>query len=234
LIQMGMMLLPLPASSAGRWDEPGGSLQAEARRAIERALYTTEVIAALRAVLEDHPLILRPQPCAAEAVFRQPSAMADLPSPAECLLLLMPLDDAPMELEVVRDSHRLPEFTINGESRWMSQAAADALVLGDPHGIVDRYVLPPETVAAIGPGLLHRVRTSANGAATAPRSRPGRRRCATFRASGTRWHATTARGSGHRPEPRHGIRARPGAGAVRLSIRGPGAVCGAHRRRQAG
>ncbi len=165
LIQAGMMLLALPPSSAGRWDEVGGTADAEARCAIENALNAPEVIAVLRAVLEDQPLILRPQLCAAETAFRQPSAIMDLPSPAECLLLVTPLDGASVELEIVRDSHRLPEFTAGGESRWMSPTGAEALA--GPHGIVDRYVLPPDTMAAIGPGLLHRVRVPGTGAAMA-------------------------------------------------------------------
>ncbi len=167
LVQTGMMLLASPSRGTARSDAPDGTVEAEAQHAIERAVHAPEVIAALRAVLEDHPVILRPQLCAAEAAFRQPSAIGDLPSPAECLLLVMPLDDVPVELEVVRDSHRLPEFTVGGESRWIGRSGAEALMLAEPHGIVDRYVLPPGTLAAIGPGLLYRVRAPAIGAAAA-------------------------------------------------------------------
>ncbi|MBV8616272.1 MAG: hypothetical protein JOY66_21230 [Acetobacteraceae bacterium] len=167
LIQAGMMLLALPPGRLGRWEDEGGTAEGKARVAFEAALHAPDVVAALRAVLEDHPLVLSPRPCAAEARFRQPSAMADLPSPAECLLLVTPHDETVVELEVVRDSHRLPEFTAGGESRWMSRTGAEALALAEPHGMVDRYVLPPDTLAAIGPGLLHRVRAPGSGAAAA-------------------------------------------------------------------
>ncbi len=165
LVQVGMMLLVLPPGRPAGWDDGGGTGDAAARRAVEAAVDAPGVIAALRAVLEDHPLVLRPRLCAAGTDFSQPSATAELPSPTECLLLLMPLDEAVVELEVVRDSHRLPEFTAGGELRWISRTGAEALA--ELHGMVDRYVLPPDTLAAIGPGLLHRVRAPGTGAAMA-------------------------------------------------------------------
>ena len=167
LVQAGMLLLALPPGRPGRSEDAAGTSEAEARHAIEAALYAPEVIGALRAVLEDHPLVLRPRLCVPGADFVQPSALAELPSPTEALLLITPLDEAVVELEVVRDSHRLPEFAPGGESRWMSRTGAEALALAEPHGMVDRYVLPPDTLAVIGPGLLHRVRAPAAGAAMA-------------------------------------------------------------------
>ncbi len=180
LVQAGVMLLALPAEA--RTDTAEDDPVTAARRAIEAALGAPNVIAALRAVLEDHPLVLRPRPCEAEGPFRQPSGIDALSSPGECLLLLVALNDAPVELEVVRDSHRLPEFTGDGVSRWTSRSGAEALVMVEQHGLVDRYTLPPDTLAVIGPGLLHRVLAPEGGAAAAlavpARSAPLSRRLA--------------------------------------------------------
>ena len=167
LVQAGVMLLPLPESEPGRGGARDGDAATAARRAVEAALGVPSVLAALRAVLEDHPLILRPRPCEAEEPFRQPSGTEGLASPGECLLLVLALTDTPVELEVVRDSHRLPEFTADGLSRWTSRSGTEALAMAGQHGLLDRYTLPRDTLAVIGPGLLHRVLAPENGATVA-------------------------------------------------------------------
>lgn len=172
LVQAGMMLLALPteAGSARKETIDGtdeGDAATAARRAVEAALGAPNVVAALRAVLEDHPLVLRPRLCETEAPFRQPSGMDVLASPGECLLLVLALNGAAVELEVVRDSHLLPEFTADGASRWMSRSGAEALAMAEQHGLLDHYTLPPDTLAVIGPGLLHRVLAPRGGAALA-------------------------------------------------------------------
>jgi len=172
LVNDGLMMLPL-----GRPAE-----EASAARAIERALEAPSVIAALRAVLEDHPLVLRPVSCE-PAPFRQPSGMEALASPAECLALVIPLGGAAVELEVVRDSHKLPEFSADGVSRWSSRTGHEALAMAEQYGMLDRYALAPDTLAVIGPGLLHRVLAADGGAAIAvalpSRAAPLRRRLGT-------------------------------------------------------
>jgi len=94
----------------------------------------------------------------------QPSAGNPAPSPAECLELVVPLAGE-VALEVVRDSHLLPEFTPGGVSRWATGAAAEGLSLALPHGLLDRHVLAVGTAAAVGPGTLHRLQIAAPGRA---------------------------------------------------------------------
>lgn len=160
LVRSGLMLLPMPA------DARRATAADPARRAIEAAIAAPDIVATLRAVLEDHPLVLRPHLCDSGGPFRQPSGMEALASPAECLLLVAPLN-GPVELEVVRDSHLLPEFTPDGASRWMSRTGAEALAMAEQHGMLDRIVLAPDTLAVIGPGLLHRILAPEGGAAVA-------------------------------------------------------------------
>ncbi len=168
LIHTGLMLLPL-----GRIAE-----DAVPARAVERVLEIPIVIAALRAVLEDHPLVLRPALCE-PAPFRQPSGTEALVSPAECVCLVLPLR-AGVELEVVRGSHMLPEFSAAGMSRWVSRDGHEALAMSEQYGLLDRYTVNAESLAVIGPGLLHRVVAPEGAAASAialpARAAPLRRR----------------------------------------------------------
>ena len=171
LIHAGLMLLPL-----GR-----GLEDAVPVRAIERVLEVPLVIAALRAVLEDHPLVLRPE-LSEPAGFRQPSGREALASPAESLGLVLPLRDG-VELEVVRGSHQLPEFSAAGTSRWVSRDGHEALAMSERYGLLDRYAVDAGSLAVIGPGLLHRVRAPEGGAVCAlalpARAAPLRRRLGT-------------------------------------------------------
>ena len=120
----------------------------------------------LRPLLEDHPLGLSARIVdGTNNSFCQPSGLEQLPSPAECVAIIVPTSDAPVALEVVRDSHLFPEFTASGQSRWISQSA----VLNDAtltqRGMVDRHELPVGSVAIVGPGLMHRVQSDASVAA---------------------------------------------------------------------
>ncbi len=81
----------------------------------------------LRAVLEDNPLAVQAERLdAAATALAQPSAGNPSPSPAECLAIVVSLGEG-VVVDAVRDSHRLPEFTPLGVSRWASRAAADGL-----------------------------------------------------------------------------------------------------------
>lgn len=120
----------------------------------------------LRPLLEDLPLGLSARIVDGTSnSFCQPSGLEQLPSPAECVAIIVPTADAPVGLEVVRASHLFPEFTASGQSRWISQSAAlnDATLV--QRGMVDRHELPVGSVAIVGPGLLHRVQSDASVAA---------------------------------------------------------------------
>ena len=116
------------------------------------------VLPVLRAVLEDQVLVVAADMVRAGVTgLAQPSAANPSPSPAECLAVVVAFGDGVM-LDVVRDSHQLPEFTPGGASRWGRDVAPVALELAAAHGLLDSYPLPPGTLAVIGAGLSHRVR----------------------------------------------------------------------------
>jgi hypothetical protein len=81
LIQAGMMLLALPPGRPGSWEDEGHTAEAGARRAFETALHAPEVVAALRVVLEDHPLVLSPGPVARRRGFASRARWPTCPRP---------------------------------------------------------------------------------------------------------------------------------------------------------
>jgi hypothetical protein len=69
-----------------------------------------------------------------------------------------PFAEAEITVEIVRDGHRLPEFTPAGVSRWASpqpHAALELAVL--QQGLITQYALPPGAAAIIGPGTIYRL-----------------------------------------------------------------------------
>ena len=75
------------------------------------------MLAVLRSVFEDNLLVLSAEElrgCDTELV--QPSAEARHPSPGECLVIVAPFAEAEITVEIVRDSHLLPEFTPAGSA----------------------------------------------------------------------------------------------------------------------
>jgi hypothetical protein len=168
LVRAGLALISVEARpTGGNGKRAQGDRQAGA--AIERILQMQAVTDVLHVVLDDWPLVLFPSLAGGEEpeAFHQPSGMHALPSPAECLALVVPVGAAEVGLEVVRDSHMLPEFTMQGTSRWTSRTGTEALQLVEEHGLVDHYVLTPDTVAMIGPGLLYRITAPADAAVRA-------------------------------------------------------------------
>jgi hypothetical protein len=89
----------------------------------------------------------------------QSSAQNTSPSPAECLTLIaVQGKDAVIELEVVRDSHKLPEFTRVGVSRWTSEHAQASLELALANqSMVDTYTIRAGAVALLGAGTIYRI-----------------------------------------------------------------------------
>ena len=79
----------------------------------------------LHQILEGPPLALSAKVVEGpDDAVHQPSTLEALPSPAECLSLVVPLNEGTVELEVVRDSHLFPEFTAEGHSRWVNRTPA--------------------------------------------------------------------------------------------------------------
>jgi hypothetical protein len=119
-------------------------------------------LAALRAVLEDHPLAITAEMVTTlDTRLIQPSAEVDLPSPAECVVVIASVTEQPVAVEIVRNSHHLPEFTPGGISRWSrGQAHAGIEVAVAQQGLMTLYDIASGSAAIIGPGTIYQLRCS--------------------------------------------------------------------------
>ena len=129
-------------------------------------LFRDPVVRLLRAVFDDQPAIYRLASIGDETAFGQASSFEALPSPAECVALYVGHPDAPVRLDVVRDSHELPEFDATGQSRWTGAGAASLTEFATRAGLsVESLELDALDVAIVGPGLVHRVVATAEAPA---------------------------------------------------------------------
>ncbi|HEV7264996.1 MAG TPA: hypothetical protein VGN83_08780 [Falsiroseomonas sp.] len=137
--------------------------------ALADLLFQEATLRPLRATLDDQPVCTRIVPARGiEHGFQQPSTAEALPSPAECLLLVAAIGGE-VTLDIVRDSHALPEFTADGRSRWTANSAEAPLDLALAQGLsIEQVELSPADIAIVGPGTLHRLRVE--GEATALRA----------------------------------------------------------------
>lgn len=116
------------------------------------------LLSVLWAVLEDNPLVVKAETIEGEETeFSQPSTENPSPSCAECLALAVALAEG-VTIETVRESHKLPEFTPTGVSRWVDGTARTAVEMAAKHGIIDGHSLSVGSVAVIAPGSLYRLR----------------------------------------------------------------------------
>jgi len=123
------------------------------------------ILSVLRAVLEDNPLAAKADWVEyAAAGFSQPSARNPAPSPGDCVELIVAFGEN-VALDVIRSSHTLPEFTVNGASRWITPATHEAGAAADAMGLLDRIALPAGMVALIGPGTIYKVHVEAGAVA---------------------------------------------------------------------
>ncbi|HWB51433.1 MAG TPA: hypothetical protein VG651_20135 [Stellaceae bacterium] len=159
LVHLGIAIVePLEGFHDRPAGEPDGARLA-------RFLEATPLLTALRAVLEDNPLVVAAAPCHGDTALVQPSAESRLPSAAECLVVATPAADHDIAVEIVRDSHRLPEFTPGGVSRWANgQVHAGIEIAAARQGLLTRHALSPGAAALIGPGTIYRLRCSEEAA----------------------------------------------------------------------
>jgi hypothetical protein len=124
---------------------------------LAETIFRDATLRPLRAALDDLPSCSRILPVAGtEHGFTQASTAEALPSPAECLAVVA-VAGGEAVVEVIRDSHRLPEFTAEGRSRWLHGGAA-TLDLAIAQGLsVERVALAPADLLILGPGTLHRL-----------------------------------------------------------------------------
>jgi hypothetical protein len=149
LIRNGFALVePGPTPPEAEWRA------APAERA-QALLQQAELLIPLRAILEDNPLVVDTSFAGAEAAaFGQPSAKNPSPSPAECVEIVVALGEG-VVLDIVRDSFSLPEFTVNGVSRWRNAGVAPAAA----DGFLDRHALTRGQAAIMSPGTIFRIHT---------------------------------------------------------------------------
>jgi hypothetical protein len=154
LIHQGIAIIEQPAAVEARKSN-GAALSADRVAALVEEAQT---FAALRAILDDNPLVQNAEIVSGNTDLVQPSAESGSPSPAECLVIAAPVADREIAVEVVRDSHRLPEFTPGGISRWASsERQAGVEVAAAQQGLLTRYDVPPGSVAIVGPGTIYRL-----------------------------------------------------------------------------
>ncbi len=129
-------------------------------------LFREPVVRLLRAVFDDQPAIYRLNSIDDETAFAQASSFEALPSPGECVALYAGHPDASVRLDVVRDSHELPEFSTRGQSRWTSAGATELASFATEAGLsIESMELDALDVAIVGPGLVHRIVATADAPA---------------------------------------------------------------------
>ena len=162
-------LLLTPASDLPR-DRPlnptGDPAAREVLEALPDLLFQPGPLGLLRALLDDNPVVSRVVLTQGEDDrFDQPSTAEDLPSPAECVLAMVPLGDgAGCTLDVVRGSHALPEFNAAGQSRWTTPGAAAVFAIA-AGASVDSLRIAPGEIGVVSAGTLCRLRAEGGGAA---------------------------------------------------------------------
>ncbi|TCZ56590.1 hypothetical protein [Roseicella aquatilis] len=173
LIESGFALLQgalAPAGLEARAAEaaarlPGGPLaprgnldSADLLAGLPGLLFRDAPLALLRAAFDDNPLVCRVELARGTTGFVQPSTAEPLPSPAECLALVAGIGEGRLLLDIIRDSHALPEFTPAGESRWLAGVPATVALAGAAGASVETLALGETDLAVIGPGTVYRLR----------------------------------------------------------------------------
>lgn len=133
----------------------------DARKLLEAmpgVIFRDVVLRTLRAILDDNPLAYRVMLSRGMSKsFQQPSAAQALSSPAECIAVIANAGPEAISLDVVRDSHKLPEFTPDGRSRWLAGSAAGTALAAQQALSVEQVKIGPFDLALIGSGTLYRL-----------------------------------------------------------------------------
>lgn len=138
---------------------PRGSLDAaDVLGALPSLLFREAPLGLLRGAFDDNPLVCRVELARGTTGFAQPSTAEPLPSPTECAAVIAGVGEGRMLLDVVRDSHALPEFTPAGESRWLAGGAATLAMATSAAASLDTVALGETDLAVIAPGTLYRLR----------------------------------------------------------------------------
>ncbi len=173
-IETGQLTLPgavgetLPAQAQqtamslgeNAWAKPPTDAMKTLLTALPRALFTPSVVRFLRAIFDDNPLLCGIVSGRDTSGFLQASTLEALPSPAECVAVLMPLGDDPASVDLVRESHTLPEFNPDGTSRWVA-GPATSMALAEMSGAsVETLTLAGKDLCVMAAGSLFRLRSA--------------------------------------------------------------------------
>ena len=154
LIHLGLAVLPLDRSGISL----GAAAGEPSPESIASIIEQPGLLAVIRSVLDDNPRVLSVEICASDTALVQPSAEYHWPSAAECLAVVTPAAGQDIAIDVVRDSHRLPEFTTAGISRWVSgKIHAGLEIAAERQGLITRYDISSGSIAIIGPGTIYRL-----------------------------------------------------------------------------
>jgi len=130
---------------------------------LARLLFRESAVRLLRAIFDDHPVIYRLDKIEEEMPFQQAIAFEALPSPAESLLLYVGFPGGDSRLDFIRGSHEMAEFGPSGTSRWTFEGAADLGALAQQEGLsIGEAEFGNLDIVVVSPGLVHRVKGSAD------------------------------------------------------------------------
>ena len=158
LVHYGVTVAEIEHAPLSGWQ------QEQQSTATNALLNTPAVRDLLSLVFEDVPVVAATHWfTASELDFSQPSIRNPSPSPGECLELVIAFDEG-VSLDVVRNSHAMPEFTVSGKSRWITTSAGDP-TSSAPVGPLDNEPLAFCKLALVGPGCIYRLRCTAGATA---------------------------------------------------------------------
>ena len=153
LIQHGFVSLPLAA-------EPMEHLWRESlEKQVGEVLIAAPTLELIRAAFEDNPMLLSPKwMTEGYSNFEQVSNRNPSTSPNECLEIIIPFGQATV-LDLVRGSHELPEFTLQGNSRWVTTLEEALIENAVPtNRLLTRKSLHPGAIGIVSPGTIFRLR----------------------------------------------------------------------------
>ena len=150
------------ATTIGQATQPEISRHAgELRSALSQLcafLFTDTNVRFLRALFDDHPVVYRLDVLRGSTTnFAQACSFEVFPSPGDCAVIYASSARG-TRIDVLRNSHEMPEFSSGGKSRWTRQGApALQELIHDQRGSIDGLELEPLDLLIVGPGAIHRV-----------------------------------------------------------------------------
>ncbi|MGQ4275124.1 hypothetical protein [Terrihabitans sp. B22-R8] len=119
----------------------------------------------LKGLFDDLPAIFAVDDVTKVSPFGQPSATADLAAPNEVVALISAGGSGTILVDIIQDSQALPEFTVQGKSRWLENDIS-AIDLAIASGASIRTIdLGADDLMVVAPGTLYRLRVGSNGLA---------------------------------------------------------------------